>query len=72
MINLLRLKNLEDQRSSEPIEVDGDAGKISESAGVFESIQVINQEIKQSMAYEMKRLGLNDDEIRYVFHIDKV
>jgi hypothetical protein len=68
LINLLRLKNLEEQRVSEPVEVDRDAAKASESAGVFESIRSINQEIKQTMADEMKRLGLTDEDIRHVFH----
>ena len=68
MINWLRLKNLDEQRSSETIEVDRDAAKISASAGVFENILSINQEIKQAMTDEMKRRGLTDDDIRHVFH----
>jgi len=68
LINLLRLKNLEDQRASEPVEVNRDAAKASESAGVFKSIRSINQEIKQSMTDEMKRQGLTDEDIRHVFH----
>ncbi len=68
MINLLRLKYLEEQRSAEPVEVERDVAKSSESGGVFESIRSINQEIKQSMADEMKRLGLTDEDIRHVFH----
>jgi len=68
LINLLRLKNLEEQRAAEPVEGDRDVAKASESAGVFESIRSINQEIKQSMTDEMKRRGLTDEDIRHVFH----
>lgn len=70
MINLLRFRNLEIQRTSDLVEVDCDEEKTSDSAGVFESIRVINQEIKQEMKEEMKRRGLTDDDIRYVFKID--
>ena len=65
----MRLKNLEIQGASYSIEIDGD--KKSDLAGVFESIRVINQEIKDTMREEMKLRGLTDDDIRYVFHIDK-
>jgi hypothetical protein len=70
LINLLRFRNLEIQRTSDLVEVDCDEEKTSDSAGVFESIRVINQAIKQEMKEEMKRLGLTDDDIRYVFKID--
>ena len=71
MVDLLRLKNLEIQGASYSIEIERDGEKTSDSAGVFESIRVINQEIKEAMREEMKRRGLTDDDIRYVFHIDK-
>ena len=64
----LRLKNLEEQQATEPIETDRDAAKASESAGVFESIRYINQEIKQAMTDEMKRRGLTNKDIRHVLH----
>jgi hypothetical protein len=70
LINLLRFRNLEIQRTSDLVEVDCDEEKTSDSAGVFESIRVINQAIKQEMKEEMKRRGLTDDDIRYVFKID--
>ncbi len=68
MINLHRLKNLENQRVSVPVETDRDAAKTSESADVFENIRSINQEIKQSITNEMKLQGLTDEDIRRVFH----
>jgi hypothetical protein len=71
LINLLSSKNLEIQLSLDLIKVEDNVVKAADSAGVFESIRGVNQEVKQAMREELKRRGLTEDEIRYVFHIDK-
>lgn len=61
---------MEVQRSSDSIKIVGETGKTSDSACVFESIRSVNQETKNAMVAELKRLGMTDDDVRYVFHID--
>jgi len=71
LINLqMRLNNLEIHRSADMVEGEAKVGRTSESAIVFESIQGVNELIKQAMKQEMKCRGLSDDDIRYVFHMD--
>lgn len=69
MVNSLRLKGLEIQRSSDPVEIERKTGQASESAGVYDSIVRENQVFKQAMKDEMERRGLTEDDIRHVFSI---
>lgn len=69
MVNLLRLKELEIQRSSDPVEIERKTGQASESASVYDSIVGENQAFKQAMKDEMVRRGLTEDDIRHVLHI---
>ncbi len=70
MVNLHRVKGLEIQRASEPVEIERKTGQASESAGVYDSIAGTNQAFKQAMKDEMVRRGLTEDDIRHVLHID--
>lgn len=69
MVNSLRIKGLEIQRSSDPVEIERKTGQASESARVYDSIVGENQAFKQAMKDERVRRGLTEDDIRHVFNI---
>lgn len=66
----MQFNSVGEQRNECMAKAEGKASLVSDSAGIFESIQGVNNEMKQTMKEEMKRRGLADRDIRYIFRMD--